>query len=41
MTGSTAATIVMIVMMGGMVVGTGWALLRRRRNRDREANRGG
>jgi hypothetical protein len=39
MDGSTALTIAMIVMMavmmGGMVVGGVWALVRRRRNRGR------
>jgi hypothetical protein len=32
--------VMMAVMMSAMVIGTGWALLRQRRNRDREANRG-
>jgi hypothetical protein len=32
--------LVMIVMMGGMIVGTGWNLLRRRRDRGSGPNRG-
>ena len=32
--------LVMIVMMGSTIVGTGWALLRQRRNRDSGPNRG-
>jgi hypothetical protein len=39
MGGSTVMTVamivVMVVMMGGMLVGAGWAFLRRRRQRDR------
>jgi LPS O-antigen subunit length determinant protein (WzzB/FepE family) len=38
MDGSTLMTVAMIVlmavMMGGMVLGAGWALVRRRRQRD-------
>jgi hypothetical protein len=32
--------VMMGVMMGGMIVGTGWALLRRRRNRHSGPSRG-
>jgi hypothetical protein len=33
--GSTLMTIAMVVMMGGMLAGGAWALIRRRGGRDR------
>jgi len=34
MDGSTLLTVAMVVMMGGMVAGAAWAIVRRRRKRD-------
>jgi hypothetical protein len=35
MDGSTLLTVAMVVMMGGMIAGAGWAIIRRRGKGDR------